>query len=662
MLVEQQERLADERYAEEKAETDAAAHRSEIQAIELRLKASRKCEADAGSVVEHARQEYQAQRDRVTAASAAAKEIATARAERDVANRALLEAERALAAAEAACAEAETASRDRAAAFEKSTAELGAARRAESAAHAAQGLAAGDECPVCNRTLPETFAAPVSPKLAEIERRWKATEGERDRARKSLADASAVKNQAARAGDQRRKDLDGRTKTLEHVVRASAAYGFSENDQANNLILAEESEKQKRLEKRLSITEIALRDSRAAREKIDRERVAKEETLRGATDRAAGAKTRAASVVAKVNRIRESVPASHRPAADSTRDEIEAISSQIQSALVEAESVEGSLAAEEQNFSDAQSALGKAKDLWFTNVEAPRRDVMERLKQVISDVLEPRGFGEPMPSPGAEPRVLASFSEALSAAITSADEHFAAEGTSLRASLAAAEASSDEVLQTYGVAEMLALRRMRDERLGLSTVATKEVESAIKSRDRAKEIDRHLALVEPVAEVFAELADSLTPAKFPKFIVERKQLDLLRVGTTILGRMTSDRYGFSAGLGIVDRSINQERKAHTLSGGETFLASLALSLALVEISERSGVRFESLFLDEGFGTLDPAAFEQALIELEHQVAQGRMIAVITHVARVREFIDDVLYVTKAAEGSEVVREQTASAV
>jgi exonuclease SbcC len=67
-----------------------------------------------------------------------------------------------------------------------------------------------------------------------------------------------------------------------------------------------------------------------------------------------------------------------------------------------------------------------------------------------------------------------------------------------------------------------------------------------------------------------------------------------------------------------------------------------------------------LFLDEGFGTLDPAAFEQALIELERQVAQGRMIAVITHVARVREFIDDVLHVAKNSEGSEVVREQTAS--
>ncbi len=659
VLVEQQERLAEERAAEEKAKTDVAELRAELQAVEFRLQASCKTEIDAETAVKQARQENEAQRDRVTAASAAARDIATACAERDVAQRALVDAEATLAAAEAACIEAETASRDLSVAFEACAKKLSSAQRAESAAHAAAGLHAGDECPVCNRTLPQTFAAPVSPKLAEIERRFKAAEKVRDRAQKSLADANAGKKQASVARDQRRKDLSGRSNALERVVGESAAHGFSENDEANNRILAKESKKQKELEKRVESGELALRDARAAREKTDLERAAKQEALQGATDRVTGAQFRAAKVVAAVDKVRESVPASSRPAPDSTREEIEEISSQLQSELDEAARVEGSLAADERDFSDAQSALGEAKQLWSATVENPRRDAIERLKPVISDVLGPRSFDTPAPSVDAEPAVLASFLRALSAALASADEDFASEAASSTALLTAAEESAGAVLRTYGAADMVSLRRKRDERFGLSTLATREVESAIKSRDRATEIDRHLALVEPVAEVFAELADSLTPAQFPKFIVERKQLDLLRVGTTILGRMTSERYGFSVGLGIVDRTINQERRAHTLSGGETFLASLALSLALVEISERSGVRFEALFLDEGFGTLDPAAFEQALIELEHQVGQGRMIAVITHVARVREFIDDVLHVTKAAEGSEVVREQTA---
>ncbi len=659
-LVERQELLADERAAEAKAHADVAALRADLQGIELRLQTSRKREADAEGDVVQARQESQARRDRVKAASAAAKEIATACGERDGAKRALLEAEEKLVAAETARAKAEIASRDRGAAYERYAAELGAARRAESAAHAADGLHPGDKCPVCNRKLPETFRAPRSPKLAELERRFKTAEKERDRAQKSLADATAGEKQASLARDHRRTDVDGRSKALERVVAESAAYGFGENDGANKRILAEESKKQTELEKHLGLSEGALRDARVKREQAEQERAARGETLRGATDRVAGAQTRAASIVRTLNAVRESVPESHRPAPDSTRAEIEAISSHIQSELIVAEGVERSLATDERNFTEALRALGGARDLWLKAIENPRRDALTRLTPIISDVLEPRGFDAHIPLPDAEPAVLASFSKALLAALTSAGTSIAAEDAASREALAASEESAGSILRMCGVTDMAALRRLRDERFGASTLASREVESAIRARDRATEIDRHLAIVEPVAEVFAELADSLTPAQFPKFIVERKQLDLLRVGTTILGRMTRDRYGFSAGLGIVDRSINQERKAHTLSGGETFLASLALSLALVEISERSGVRFESLFLDEGFGTLDPAAFEQALIELERQVAQGRMIAVITHVARVREFIDDVLHVAKNSEGSEVVREQTAS--
>jgi exonuclease SbcC len=660
VLVEQQERLADERAAEAEAQTDVVTLRSEVQALELRLQAYRKSENDAENAVKSARQENQAQRDRVTAASAAAKEIATARVERDTARRALVQAEATLAAAEAACLAAETISRDSDREFETCAKQLSAARRAESAAHAADGLHAGDECPICNRTLPNTFTAPASTKLSEIERRFKAAEKVRNNAQKSSADARAGKEQASLAREQRRKDVDRRSKALKRVVEESAENGLGENNEANSRILAEHSKKQKELEERLVAGEIKLRAARETFEKTDRERVAKTEILRGASDRVTGAQIRAERVVATLDKVRESLPASSRPPADSTHDEIAAMSRKIQSELLEAEVVEGSMAEDERNFSTAQSALGRAKDLWLATVEAPRRDTIARLKPVISHVLEPRSFKTLTPAPDAEPAVLASFSQALSAALASADEHLASQAAFSAASLAAAQESADAVLRTYGVADMVALRHMRDERFGVSTVATREVESAKKSRDRATEIDRHLALIDPVAEVFAELADSLTPAQFPKFIVDRKQLDLLRVGTTILGRMTSDRYGFSAGLGIVDRTINQERRAHTLSGGETFLASLALSLALVEISERSGIRFEALFLDEGFGTLDPAAFEQALIELEHQVAQGRMIAVITHVARVREFIDDVLHVTKSAEGSEVVREQTAA--
>jgi exonuclease SbcC len=119
--------------------------------------------------------------------------------------------------------------------------------------------------------------------------------------------------------------------------------------------------------------------------------------------------------------------------------------------------------------------------------------------------------------------------------------------------------------------------------------------------------------------------------------------------------MTDERYGFGPAMRIVDRSAGQERSPQTLSGGEKFLASLALAFALVEIAARGGGHFGALFLDEGFGSLDLRALDQALSELERQAAGGRMIGVITHVREVSEYIDDVLRVWRTPAGSDVAR-------
>ncbi|HWN66388.1 MAG TPA: SbcC/MukB-like Walker B domain-containing protein, partial [Haliangium sp.] len=91
--------------------------------------------------------------------------------------------------------------------------------------------------------------------------------------------------------------------------------------------------------------------------------------------------------------------------------------------------------------------------------------------------------------------------------------------------------------------------------------------------------------------------------------------------------------------------------AETLSGGETFLAALALALALVELAGRAGGRLEALFLDEGFGSLDADALDLAIEALVGQARQGRLVAVISHLRAVAESIDNVLYVESTPEGS-----------
>jgi len=107
------------------------------------------------------------------------------------------------------------------------------------------------------------------------------------------------------------------------------------------------------------------------------------------------------------------------------------------------------------------------------------------------------------------------------------------------------------------------------------------------------------------------------------------------------------------------RNADEVRGARTLSGGETFLASLALALALSEsVSELASVgapRIEAMFLDEGFGTLDQDTLDVVASAIEELGAAGRMIGLVTHVAELAERIPTRFDVRKTASGSTVTR-------
>jgi len=89
------------------------------------------------------------------------------------------------------------------------------------------------------------------------------------------------------------------------------------------------------------------------------------------------------------------------------------------------------------------------------------------------------------------------------------------------------------------------------------------------------------------------------------------------------------------------------RDTKTLSGGESFLVSLALALALSELVSHK-TRLESLFLDEGFGTLDPDTLESALAALDQLQSGGKMIGIISHVEALKERIPVQIKVHKQA--------------
>ena len=106
-------------------------------------------------------------------------------------------------------------------------------------------------------------------------------------------------------------------------------------------------------------------------------------------------------------------------------------------------------------------------------------------------------------------------------------------------------------------------------------------------------------------------------------------------------------------LAVMDAFTGQSRPANTLSGGETFLASMALALGLADViqSYAGGIHMDTMFIDEGFGTLDPDTLELAMETLVQLQSSGRIIGMISHVPELKTRIPAHLEVTRGDDGS-----------
>ena len=106
-------------------------------------------------------------------------------------------------------------------------------------------------------------------------------------------------------------------------------------------------------------------------------------------------------------------------------------------------------------------------------------------------------------------------------------------------------------------------------------------------------------------------------------------------------------------LAVMDAFTGQSRPANTLSGGETFLASMALALGLADViqSYAGGIHMDTMFIDEGFGTLDPDTLELAMETLVKLQSSGRLIGMISHVPELKTRIPAHLEVTRGDDGS-----------
>jgi exonuclease SbcC len=186
-------------------------------------------------------------------------------------------------------------------------------------------------------------------------------------------------------------------------------------------------------------------------------------------------------------------------------------------------------------------------------------------------------------------------------------------------------------------------------------VARNEAATAEKQLARSKELGKEEKTVKARQGLFKVLATDLTAQQFIAFLLEERTRLLLELGSERLHTMTSNRYRLELDdkndLEVVDElDADKRRSVDTLSGGETFLASLALAIALAEVVTRAGGRLQCFFLDEGFGTLDPESFDLAMDGIERIVGEGRLIGLVSHVPALRDRIEDQIVLEKGEDG------------
>ncbi|MFE9685441.1 AAA family ATPase [Streptomyces sp. NPDC006285] len=220
-----------------------------------------------------------------------------------------------------------------------------------------------------------------------------------------------------------------------------------------------------------------------------------------------------------------------------------------------------------------------------------------------------------------------------------------------------------------------------------AAVAVRRVREAASARDAARrrctELDRltHRAAASvrrlgPLREEYDRVArlatltagtsaDNERRMRLESYVLAARLEQVAAAATARLQRMSAGRYTLvhsddragrgrsGLGLHVVDAWTGRERDTATLSGGETFFASLALALGLADVvtDEAGGIRLDTLFIDEGFGSLDDQTLDEVLDVLDSLRERDRSVGIVSHVADLRRRIHAQLEVVKGRSGS-----------
>lgn len=192
-------------------------------------------------------------------------------------------------------------------------------------------------------------------------------------------------------------------------------------------------------------------------------------------------------------------------------------------------------------------------------------------------------------------------------------------------------------------------------------VARQKTAAIEQARRDATELAKVSQASESEQEVAAGLANHLRANGFERWLMVGAMADLVAGANDLLSQLSDGGYSLSSDddgtFSIVDhRNANETRSVSTLSGGETFLVSLALALSLAEtLAAAGGADLDAIILDEGFGTLDDESLDTVASVLEDLAGRGLVVGVITHVKELASRAPVRFVVSREPAGSKVVK-------
>ncbi|HYN21598.1 MAG TPA: SMC family ATPase [Thermoanaerobaculia bacterium] len=536
--------------------------------------------------------------------------------------------------------------------FEAAEEGLHRANRLNEANHLREGLVPGQPCPVCEQLVDTPPSADLHP---ELEAAKAALEGARDRRKE--ADALVRQNEASLTGEQARLDAARQSLTESESLRAELQAGIAAGEEGIRGTLgdrAPEGDAVVWIENQIA----SLAKSRKANEQAKQRLATAERTLEKAKAEEATARDRLGDREASRQRLEEERGMSLQRLT-TLQDEIHAVTESADPAA-EAAALEEQIRQLELNLKAATEAAANTQNLLMTAKEAQRlqaeaaktalRDAVQRAESRDAEIAR-AGFDDE-----------AAVREALLDEATATrlqeqvrkheqDSHAAEERAATLRSELGDERVSDEQLAAVE-------KRAADVTTEVETALGKEKKleeqiGRMKQRlERSKELHEQLDTEEAALRVYDLLAGDLRSDKFQAYVLHEVFTELVQGASARLLRLTGERYSLQFHddeIRVVDHdNADETRISDTLSGGETFLTSLALALELSDQVQRAvgAVNLDSLFIDEGFGTLDPDTLALVSETLQGLRVGGRMVGIITHIPELRDEFAQQVIVTK----------------